>query len=149
MPFAKNSSTSNPGSGWTEGFPIEYQEFDGDLTNPDHPATTIAYWRVYWRYVQPAPDSIDWGQFDKVLATAASRGQTVLLRIAPYGTPGRGESRDVPEWYRQMVGPEKKLPHNWRVDPNDPLTYPEDGAVFEGVGFGARSPGSRCRFQRL
>jgi Domain of unknown function (DUF4832) len=36
---------TNPGIG--------YQEFDGDLTNPDHPASTTAYFRVYWRYVEP------------------------------------------------------------------------------------------------
>src|SRR5690606_6246924 len=41
-----NGDENNPGSGWTEGFPIEYQEFDGDLTNTDHPQTTIAYFRV-------------------------------------------------------------------------------------------------------
>ena len=33
-----NGDALNPGIRWTEGHPIEYQEFDGDLTNPDHPA---------------------------------------------------------------------------------------------------------------
>jgi hypothetical protein len=31
--------------GRTEGRPIEYQEFDGDLTNPGHPMTSLAYFR--------------------------------------------------------------------------------------------------------
>ena len=38
-----NGDKLNEGNGWTEGFPIDYQEFDGDLTNINHPATTIAY----------------------------------------------------------------------------------------------------------
>jgi len=41
-----NGDSLNEGLGWTEGFPIDYQDFDGDLTNKDYPATTIAYWRV-------------------------------------------------------------------------------------------------------
>ena len=45
-----NGDTLNEGSGWTEGFPIDYQEFDGDLSNPNYPSTTIAYWRIYWKY---------------------------------------------------------------------------------------------------
>ena len=35
---------------WTEGFPIEYQPFTGSLTNQDHPLTSIAYFRVYWKF---------------------------------------------------------------------------------------------------
>ena len=48
-----NGDDLNEGSRWTEGLPIEYQPFDGDLTNRDHPATSIAYFRVNWRFVEP------------------------------------------------------------------------------------------------
>ena len=41
-----NGDTLNAGRGWTEGLPIEYQTFNGDLTNKSHPQTTIAYFRV-------------------------------------------------------------------------------------------------------
>lgn len=37
-----NGDKLNEGRGWTEGFPIEYQAFDGNLQNEDYPATTIA-----------------------------------------------------------------------------------------------------------
>src|SRR5882762_9389293 len=47
-----NGDDLNKGSGWTEGFPIEYQEFDGDLTNKDYPETSIAYFRVYWKFME-------------------------------------------------------------------------------------------------
>ncbi|MBW7998554.1 MAG: hypothetical protein FVQ81_18670, partial [Candidatus Glassbacteria bacterium] len=117
-----NGDTLNSGSGWTEGFPIEYQEFDGDLTNPDHPATTLAYHRVYWKFIEPdADDQYNWPLIDKVLKTAAERGQTLILRIAPYGT---GPERDVPSWVRSIFGPEEpdslKESPRWRVPANDP-----------------------------
>lgn len=116
-----NGDELNPGRGWTEGFPIEYQEFDGDLTNPDFPATTLAYFRVYWKFLEPeADDEYNWAMIDKALKTAAERGQQLILRIAPYGT---GENRDVPKWVREKFGPEKpdslKDHPRWRVSAND------------------------------
>jgi hypothetical protein len=127
-----NGDTLNAGGGWTEGFPVEYQDFDGDLTNPGHPATTIMYWRVYWKFVHPAPDSIDFSQFDKVIETAASRGQTVILRIAPYGG---GDDKDVPDWYRKLAGPEPDLPAKWRTDPNNPLYLKYFGGLIKALGW--------------
>jgi len=116
-----NGDTLNSGSGWTEGFPIEYQDFDGDLTNPDHPMASTAYFRVYWKFLEPEMDKYNWGMIDKALKTAAERGQTLLLRIAPYGS---GRERDVPAWVRKMFGPEKpeeqKTHRRWRVDADDP-----------------------------
>ncbi|MFO7668449.1 MAG: DUF4832 domain-containing protein [Bacteroidales bacterium] len=116
-----NGDDLNEGSGWTEGFPIDYQDFDGDLTNPDHPATTIAYWRIYWKYMEPEQGVYRWDMLDLALETARSRGQTLLLRIAPYGT---GPDKDVPGWYREMVGPNTVFKYNnpvnkWAVDPED------------------------------
>ncbi len=88
-----NGDELNEGSGWTEGFPIEYQEFDGNLENKNHPQTSIAYHRVYWKFVEPELDKYNWPMIDKALKTAHDRGQTLILRIAPYGT---GPERDVP-----------------------------------------------------
>ena len=48
-----NGDTLNEAKGWTEGKPIVYQDFDGDLTNKDHPDTTIAYFRIYWKLIEP------------------------------------------------------------------------------------------------
>ena len=127
-----NGDTLNAGGGWTEGYPIEYQKFDGDLTNENHPATSLAYWRVYWRYVHPKEDMIDWAQFDRALRTAAARGQTLYLRIAPYG---EGPERDVPEWYRKMVGEEDNLAiRKWRCDPENPLYLKYFGGLIRQIG---------------
>ena len=131
-----NGDELNEGSGWTEGFPIDYQEFDGDLTNKDHPATTIAYWRIYWKFMEPEQGKYRWDMLDRALETARSRGQTLLLRIAPYGT---GDERDVPDWYREMVGPNKEWGYNnpvnkWVVDPEDPRYAQYFGGFIRAMG---------------
>jgi hypothetical protein len=48
-----NGDKTNEGVGWTEGMPIEYQPFDGNLLTSDHLMSSIAYFRIYWRYLEP------------------------------------------------------------------------------------------------
>jgi len=126
-----NGDELNPGKSWTEGYPIVYQEFDGDLKNNnpltpfdkgEHPMTSIAYFRVYWKFIEPERGKYRWDLIDKAMATAHDRGQTLMLRIAPYGTR---DDNDVPDWYRVMVGNEKDVPvEKWRTNPEDPR-YPK------------------------
>ena len=122
-----NGDDLNEGIGWTEGKPIEYQNFDGNLENKDHPMTSIAYFRIYWRYLEPELGKYNWPMIDMALKTAHERRQTLLLRIAPYG----GGPEDVPAWYRAMVGGPDLWPGQpkWRVDANDPR-YAEHFARF-------------------
>lgn len=131
-----NGDDLNEGSGWTEGFPIDYQVFDGDLTNIDHPATTIAYWRIYWKFLEPVQGEYRWDLLDKALETARSRGQSLILRIAPYGT---GSERDVPDWYRAMVGSNRDWKYNssvngWVVDAEDPRYAEHFGGFIRALG---------------
>lgn len=66
------------------------------------------------------------------METAAARGQTLLLRIAPYGT---GADNDVPDWYRALVGPEKGLAiKKWRTDPMDPRYVEHFGGMVRDLG---------------
>src|SRR5262245_20760478 len=81
-----NGDSLNAGLKWTEGFPIDYQPFTGNLTNQNHPLTSIAYFRIYWKFVEPEAEHYRWELLDKALATVRARGQTLMLRIAPYGT---------------------------------------------------------------
>ena len=124
-----NGDTLNAGMRWTEGKPIEYQDFDGDLTNPNHPPTRIAYFRVNWRYVEPEDGKYNWPMLDKALDTAASRGQTLILRVSPY----QG-GIDVPDWYRKIVGKEDNLPiKKWSTDPENPLFAKRFGAMIKAI----------------
>ena len=131
-----NGDALNEGSGWTEGMPIDYQEFDGDLSNLDYPSTTIAYWRVYWKFMEPEKGMYRWDMLDKALEMARSRGQSLLIRIAPYGT---GDERDVPAWYRAMVGDEKEWGYSnpvnkWMVDAEDPRYAKYFGGFIRAMG---------------
>ncbi len=127
-----NGDDLNKGKSWTEGFPIDYQKFDGNLENKNHPATSLAYFRIYWKYVEPEQDKYRWDLFDKALEIAKERGQSLLLRIAPYGT---GDDRDVPDWYRKMVGAKNDWPDKkWQVDPEDPRYVEHFGGLIRDFG---------------
>jgi hypothetical protein len=125
-----NGDELNEGMGWTEGLPIVYQDFDSDLTNKNYPLTSIAYFRVYWFFIEPEPGQYNWAMIDKALKTAAERGQTLMLRIPPYS-----KDVDVPAWYRKMVG--KEVPSGiakWRVDPEDPGYLCYYGDMIRALG---------------
>ncbi len=130
-----NGDKLNEGLKWTEGFPIDYQPFSGSLANQDHPATSIAYFRVYWKFVEPEAGVYRWELLDKALGVARERGQSLMLRIAPYGT---GPENDVPAWYRALVAGqdiEKKLPvEKWRVHPENPLYLKHFGGLVRALG---------------
>ena len=117
----------NPGSTWTEGFPPVRapQSADGEQDGR-YPPSTIAYLRLYWRFVEPAREQFDWRVIDSALETAHRHGQTLMLRIAPYGVD---EASDVPAWYRAETGEklDKARPRadwtatraKWMVDPEN------------------------------
>jgi hypothetical protein len=132
-----NGDTLNIGMRWTEGFPIEYQPFHGSLKNPDYPETSIAYFRIYWRYVEPEQGRYNWDMIDRALKTAHARHQTLMLRIAPYGS-GHDRKTDVPDWYRAMTGERDEwMPEGqegWRVDPEDPRYVKYFGTMISHLG---------------
>lgn len=133
-----NGDTLNPTPGWTEGLPIEYQDFDGNLENENHPQTTIAYYRVYWRYFEPEEQQYNWELIDKALETARERGQKLMLRIPAHGS-GTDTRRDVPDWYRDMVGDSREWGHDspvnaWLVNPEDPRYVQYYGGMIRALG---------------
>lgn len=130
-----NGDKLNEGFGWTEGFPIEYQEFNGNLRTADHPQSTTAYFRVYWRYLEPEQGQYHWEMIDKALATARERGQTLMLRVAPHGyDPKENPKEDVPDWYRAMVGYEVCPEERWAVDGDNPIYVDCFGGFIQALG---------------
>jgi len=129
-----NGDRLNEGLKWTEGYPIEYQPFRGTLENENYPMTSIAYFRLYWKFLEPEQGRYRWELIDKALATARERAQTLMLRIAPYGT---GPDNDVPDWYRGLVGEEpeekRRIP-KWRTDPENPLYVRHFTAMVRALG---------------
>ena len=130
-----NGDKLNEGTGWTEGFPIEYQKFNGSLEMKDHPLTTLAYFRLYWRFLEPEKGKYQWDLIDKALKTAHERKQQLLFRLAPYGN--KIPETDVPAWYRKMVGDtfinESVLTH-WQIDHEDPRYIKYFGAIIRAMG---------------
>jgi hypothetical protein len=117
---------------WTEGHPIEYQPARGTLTNPGYPDTSMSYFRIYWRYMEPERGVYRWDLIDRALETSRQRGQMMFLRIAPYGSePGT----DVPDWYRAMVGEGAEIRHDsWVCDPEDPRYAECFGGFISALG---------------
>nr|MDD6336246.1 DUF4832 domain-containing protein [bacterium] len=112
-----NGDLLNEGTGWTEGFPIEYQRDRGTLDTPEFPRCTLSYYRLYWRFLEPEKGKFNWELLDKAFYYSRMRGQTLYLRIPAFGP--KPES-DVPDWFRQMVGPrDESLPSKWVCDPED------------------------------
>ncbi|WP_161992003.1 DUF4832 domain-containing protein [Flagellimonas algicola] len=129
-----NGDELNEGTDWTEGFPIEYQDFDGKLETNDYPQTTIAYHRINWRFLETGPGLYDWGIIDKALRIAEQRGQTLMLRVSPYEG---GDLKDVPSWYRKLTGEGKSdtlLSKKWRVNPENPEYLKYFGGLIEALG---------------
>jgi len=110
------------GEGWKEANPIVQQPFRGTLETANHPLTSLAYFRLYWKDLEPEAGKPDWAIIDRILRTARERRQTLLLRVVPYGRAST-DTNDVPAWYRALVGDEtaRKLPEKWRTDPENPL----------------------------
>ena len=74
-----NGDRLNEGSRWTEGYPIAYQAFDRSLKNEGYPDTSLAYFRIYWKFIEPVQGQYRWDLIDKALETAGNRRQTLLL----------------------------------------------------------------------
>ncbi len=133
-----NGDKTNEGVGWTEGFPVDYQDFKGSLEVPDHPMTSIAYFRVYWKYLEPEMGKYNWEMLDRVLKTAHDRKQTLLLRVAPYGSGTKSnDPTDVPAWYRKMAGEKQEWltgETGWRVDAEDPRYAQYFGRMISELG---------------
>ena len=80
--------------------------------------------------MEPAPGQYAWAMIDRALATAASRGQALVLRVSPY----EGDEMDVPDCARR-VGAERSLANSkWRTDPENPLYVESFGGLVRSLG---------------
>ena len=109
----------------SEGFPIDYGAIKGPIPPGSFPSTSIAYFRIYWRFIEPAKGEYHWELIDQALRMAHERHQTLMLRLPPYGPD---EKSDVPGWYRVAAHEpdyKRKFANVFlRVDPENP-TYAE------------------------
>ncbi|WP_263418108.1 DUF4832 domain-containing protein [Terriglobus albidus] len=136
-----NGDKLNSGTGWTEGSPIESQPLPGATVAPGYPKSTVAYLRLYWKFLEPEKGRFDWSLLDRALETAQQRRQTLMLRIAPHGSQA---TEDVPGWYRKETGEHIDAGHRqtdwqskkakWLIDPEQPAYAREYGAMIRALG---------------
>jgi len=130
----------NPGMGFNTsqhlednlGLDSKYEYSERLLDEAQYPKTTIAYLRFYWRYFEPEDNNFNWYIIDDALQLAVERGQTLALRICPYGS---GRHQDIPVWLREQIGESRGLAHSfWRVDPEDPRYVAQWTEMVRAVG---------------
>jgi len=84
---------ANPHMGWQT-----FHRFANEDPALEGLPSTSAYFRLYWREVEPTEGQIDFARFDDLLAKAHAAGQKLAFRIMCVGTDR--EAIHVPEWLR-------------------------------------------------
>jgi len=72
----------------------DYENFKGPLEIEGHPLTSLAYFRIRWRFIEPENGKIRFDFLDRALETANKRNQTLMLCFSPY----IHEAIDLPDW---------------------------------------------------
>jgi hypothetical protein len=100
-----NGDALYPGLTWDDRVgPVTFKPFDGNLSNPQYPETTISYCRWLWSVLEPEKGKFRWDIIDGTFKAARQRGQTVQMRIQPY----IGEL--IPKWYWETGAKAQPLP---------------------------------------
>lgn len=114
--------------------PLSFAPYAGDpaaLRNERYPCTTMAYCRWIWADIEPCRGQIRWDVFDGALAAAASRGQTLQMRLQPF------IGNDTPAWYwatGAAADPERAKDNQHHPDHNDPRYLEHWGAIIRALG---------------
>ena len=85
---------ANPGMGWQT-----FHQFANEDRNLQGLPSASAYFRFYWREIEPQTGRIDFAKFDELLAHAHRAGQKLAFRIM---CTGSGEYMDVPAWLKEQ-----------------------------------------------
>jgi len=85
---------ANPGMGWQT-----FHQFADQDRNLQGLPSASAYFRFYWREVEPQAGQIDFAKFDDLLAHARRAGQRLAFRIM---CTGSREYMDVPAWLKDQ-----------------------------------------------
>lgn len=88
---------ANPGMGWQT-----FMRFADQDKNLQGLPSTSAYFRFYWREIEPRDGEIDFAKFDELLAHARRAGQKLAFRIM---CTGSDQYMDVPAWLKESGCP--------------------------------------------
>ncbi|MBW7998276.1 MAG: DUF4832 domain-containing protein [Candidatus Glassbacteria bacterium] len=113
-PAAINDALRNP----HRGFATTHQ-YNSDIGDRRHPASTIVQYRWYWNQLEPEEGKIRFGLIDSVLERCRAEGQKLNFRVmCQNGSPR------VPLWVREAGArgePYRDNPDNWQPYYDDPV----------------------------
>lgn len=94
QPGVTDELLANPGMGWQT-----FHHFADNDPNLAGLPSASAYFRFYWREIEPKEGQIDFARFDELLAHSRRAGQKLAFRIM---CTGSGAEMDVPGWLREQ-----------------------------------------------
>lgn len=128
-----NDLLANPGMGWQT-----FGKFaDEDRALAGLPSST-AYFRHYWKEVEPKEGQINWALYDGLLQHARRAGQKLALRVMTAGT-GR-DYHYSPPWMKEMGLPGSEYRRggsdrlHWAPDLDDPRVLSRHLRLIEALG---------------
>ena len=62
-----------------------------------HPDTSLAYFRIPWRFLEPEDGKYNFSLIDKILSRADERGQRVMFRFPPHSARP-DDALELPDW---------------------------------------------------
>lgn len=88
------------GTFWSEEGPVEFPQRQHPGVTPGYLPSPVAYCRWFWRRFQPEKATFDWTLIDQALCAAHDRGQTLQVRLMPYGSARQPR---LPDWYSDVA----------------------------------------------
>ena len=83
------------GTIWSEEGPVQFPARKFPDVAPGYLPTTVSYCRWFWELVEPQEGKYDFSVIDKSIETAKERGQTLAIRVMPFGSEGQPR---LPKW---------------------------------------------------
>jgi len=109
---------ANLGMGWQT-----FHRFADQDRNLEGLPSVSAYFRFYWKEIEPVEGKIDFARFDKLLARARKAGQKLAFRIMCAGT--RSDYMYVPQWLKDKgcrgFEYRRNGPKHWVPDMDDSI----------------------------
>jgi hypothetical protein len=120
--------------------------FHGEKNVPNYPQSSIAYFRLWWKQVEPEEGRYDLTRVEELLRQARAHGQDLAMRFMPwFATLGHDST---PEWFKRKAtrsfrcrfkhwaGKQKGLTAEeyWAPDFNDPFYLERQEALLRAFG---------------
>ena len=91
-----NGDPLYPGEQWSEEGPLAFPPAARAVAEAYLP-TAVSYCRWFWEVIEPEDGRLDFSMVEGALATARARGQTLQVRLMPFGSFRQPQ---LPKWYQ-------------------------------------------------